>query len=409
MNKTESELKQPAPLPLHPITGEYADFTSAELVVLRDDIRLNGQRVPAIIWRGQTVDGRHRAMVCAELGIPLKTEDITDQCPTAEAMRAYVASLNQHRRSRTTPLTNEEKRARVEAALKADPARSDVAIAEEIGVTQPFVSGIRKDLEAKGVITVITQDKRKSRTGRTGQGARRTTGRRARKPAPSKTQNPSEPQHAPAPAPQQPQTPETPEPQHAAAPAPELPPEQQQAADASHADLAKPEAPSAGAPAAEVPSGQEDQDSEDREDTEWGFEQHKALNEQLDRVGFQRILSSMSLQILSQFARHDFADVLDFSDKTERSIYFTRLLKTVLADPDEQKRQQALKQLREMLSPGRSCRRDPQAWQAGQAAADRIVQPASGRRAAQLSKPDRCGDSERLAARPGDVRARVAQ
>jgi hypothetical protein len=37
-------------------------------------------------------------------------------------MRARVASLNQHRRSRTTPVTNEEKRARIEAALVAPAA-----------------------------------------------------------------------------------------------------------------------------------------------------------------------------------------------------------------------------------------------------------------------------------------------
>ena len=40
-------------------------------------------------------------------------------------MRAYVAALNEHRRSRTKPLTIEEKREKVDAALKADPERSD--------------------------------------------------------------------------------------------------------------------------------------------------------------------------------------------------------------------------------------------------------------------------------------------
>jgi hypothetical protein len=159
--------------PLHEITRNYADFTPAELAALREDIRHYGQRLPVTIWQGQLVEGRHRAMVCAELGLKLITHDISEM--TEEAMRAYVKSLNHHRRSRTAPLTNEEKRARVEAALKTDPAQSDRAIAEQTGVTQPFVSGIRKDLVVKGVITVITPTERRSRTGKTGQGARRIT------------------------------------------------------------------------------------------------------------------------------------------------------------------------------------------------------------------------------------------
>jgi hypothetical protein len=113
-----------------------------------------------VVWKGRVVDGRHRLKICRELGNLLKIEDITESCPTEEMMRARVASLNQHRRSRTTPVSNAEKHARVEAA--------------------------------------------KSRTGRTGEGATRTTGRRARKL----------PQHAPAPAPEPPippQEPQTPE------------------------------------------------------------------------------------------------------------------------------------------------------------------------------------------------------
>jgi len=48
-------------------------------------------------------------------------------------MRAYVKALNQYRRANTKPLTTAEKRARIEEALKADPERSDVVIAKEVG------------------------------------------------------------------------------------------------------------------------------------------------------------------------------------------------------------------------------------------------------------------------------------
>lgn len=40
------------------------------------------------------------------------------------------------------------------AALKADPERSDVAIAKELGSTQPRVGRIRHELEAEGAIDV---------------------------------------------------------------------------------------------------------------------------------------------------------------------------------------------------------------------------------------------------------------
>jgi ParB-like chromosome segregation protein Spo0J len=171
----EVPVDQCASLDCHPICREYDNFTKFEYDRLREDIRTNGLLVPILIWKGKIVDGRHRFKVCREIGNPLKIEDITTACPSEEMMRARVASLNQHRRSRTAPLTNKEKRARVEAVLRADPARSNVAIAEEIGVTAPFVLSIRKALESKGVVTVTSPKERKSRSGTRGQGARRTT------------------------------------------------------------------------------------------------------------------------------------------------------------------------------------------------------------------------------------------
>jgi hypothetical protein len=60
------------------------------------------------------------------------------------------------------PLTNEEKRARVEQEPKLNSARSDPAIAEEVGASQPFVGRVRQRLE-RGGITVITPSDRSRR------------------------------------------------------------------------------------------------------------------------------------------------------------------------------------------------------------------------------------------------------
>ncbi len=167
--------KGPVDYPLHPITDEYDEFTEPEFAALRQSLREHGRLLVAIvIWREQTVDGKHRTKACKEEGIPRRYRDITDLCPTEEEMRAHVRALNEHRRANTKPLTTAEKEARIEAALKADPERSDRAIAEEVGASQPTVGGKRKKLQDEGVIKSITPTNRKSKSGKKGEGQRRT-------------------------------------------------------------------------------------------------------------------------------------------------------------------------------------------------------------------------------------------
>jgi len=155
-------------LPLHAITSDYHDFTGEELVALRKDLRKHGLRIPIVIWKGQIVDGRHRALICEELKIEPRYDDISDM-PENE-MTSYVRSLNHHRRANTVPLTNAEKRVRIETALKDNPARSDVAVAKECGVAQETVRKARKHLEDKGVTKKVTPSERASTSGKKGEG-----------------------------------------------------------------------------------------------------------------------------------------------------------------------------------------------------------------------------------------------
>jgi len=159
------------PYPLHPVCADYADFTGAEADAMRESLRKLGRLVtPIALWRDQIVDGRHREMFCRELGIDLRYDDLTDRCPTEEAMRAHVAALNEHRRARTTPLTIKEKRTKVDAALKADPKRSDRAIDEATGTSDPFVAKRRKKLSKKGANVSTPPAQRRSRKGKSGEG-----------------------------------------------------------------------------------------------------------------------------------------------------------------------------------------------------------------------------------------------
>jgi hypothetical protein len=141
-------------LPLHSITEGYADLTDVEATAMRASLEANGLAVPIVVWHGQVVDGRHRAMFCRELGIEPHYVDISDRCPTEEAMRRHVIALNERRRARTTPLTNREKRDRIAAELKADPGQSDRAIAETVGVHNETVGAVRAKLEQEGGVTV---------------------------------------------------------------------------------------------------------------------------------------------------------------------------------------------------------------------------------------------------------------
>jgi ParB-like chromosome segregation protein Spo0J len=99
------------------------------------------------------IDGHHRLRVCHELGIDPKTERAT-----AEQERLGLV-LNMARRQLPRKLRN----GMVEALLRADPGRSNNAIALEVGVSHPVVGRARKALEQRGQL-----ERCSSRRGRDG-------------------------------------------------------------------------------------------------------------------------------------------------------------------------------------------------------------------------------------------------
>jgi hypothetical protein len=62
-----------------------------------------------------------------------------------------VAALNQRRRSRINPLTQEEERAKAEAAIREHPEWTDRRIAEACGVSDPFVTKVRTEVSSGNV------------------------------------------------------------------------------------------------------------------------------------------------------------------------------------------------------------------------------------------------------------------
>jgi ParB-like chromosome segregation protein Spo0J len=168
--------------PLHPITGEYDDITGDDLDRMRESLRKDGLIVPIVIWRDQIVDGRHRARLCDEIGESVLYNDISEK--TEDEMRAYVRALNEHRRSRTKPLTNAEKRERIETELRANPTLSNRQIAEKVGASHPTVANVRNEGASAGKFT--SPDRTTGKDGMDRPAAETIVRRRYEQPVPEK-------------------------------------------------------------------------------------------------------------------------------------------------------------------------------------------------------------------------------
>lgn len=108
---------------VHSIADIFPRMSAAEYAALRDDIQKNGQREPIWVWKGQIIDGRHRAQACEELGIEPAAREYDGEEST---LVAFVVSLNLHRRH-----LDESQRAMVFARLATLPkgANQHTAIA----------------------------------------------------------------------------------------------------------------------------------------------------------------------------------------------------------------------------------------------------------------------------------------
>ena len=88
-------LGQPIPgmKPFHELVGLFPPLSEEEKKKLRDDIKKNGLLEPITVWDNKIIDGRHRAMVCHELGIEPKYVEYEGDDPVG-----HVLSKNFYRR-----------------------------------------------------------------------------------------------------------------------------------------------------------------------------------------------------------------------------------------------------------------------------------------------------------------------
>jgi hypothetical protein len=83
----------------HPAAELFPMLDEEALTALENDIKLDGQLQPIILWNGMIVDGRNRYAACIRAGIKPKTKDIT--FASEAKCISYIISTNIHRRHLT--------------------------------------------------------------------------------------------------------------------------------------------------------------------------------------------------------------------------------------------------------------------------------------------------------------------
>jgi hypothetical protein len=157
----------PEELEFHPIANAFRLMEGEEFDALVADIKANGLKHGICLYEGKILDGRNRYRALQKLGIDptehlrYPPKDITD----AEA-RAYVISQNVHRRH----LTADQKRDAIAALIKAQPEKSDRALAGELKVGKDTVRRARKKAEATGAVAPVEK-----RTGKDGKARKQAT------------------------------------------------------------------------------------------------------------------------------------------------------------------------------------------------------------------------------------------
>jgi ParB-like chromosome segregation protein Spo0J len=145
-------------LPFHKLATMFPPMSDDEFFGLVKDIEKNGQRQDIDIWNGEIIEGVHRAKACQQLGIEPRYHE--RRFESEEGARAYVISLNIQRRH----LSAEQKREMI--AKLADWSRSDRAIADEFKTNRNTAGRVRKEVEKKSGVTVVTPEKRIGKDGK---------------------------------------------------------------------------------------------------------------------------------------------------------------------------------------------------------------------------------------------------
>ena len=156
-------------IPFHPLADLFPLMEGAEFDALVADIKANGLREKIDLYQGKVVDGRNRYLALQRLGTdpsadPSKYfrkaiyahsvggEIASHEQDNDARVLAYVISKNIHRRH----LTPEQKRNLIGKLIKAEPEKSNNAIAKQAKVDDKTVAKVRHGMEARSEIPNVS-------------------------------------------------------------------------------------------------------------------------------------------------------------------------------------------------------------------------------------------------------------
>lgn len=119
---------------------------------LRADIKAHGIRVPVDAdENGQVLDGHHRSLIAAELGIDCPRRTVAGLTEAEKV--AHAIAVNAHRRH----LTQEQKRALLAESIKSEPEASDREHARRVGADHKTAGAVRSGLEGRGEVPHVAE------------------------------------------------------------------------------------------------------------------------------------------------------------------------------------------------------------------------------------------------------------
>jgi hypothetical protein len=141
-------MSEPTPKPttpeyaFHPLAETFPLISTEELTVLAEDIRKNGLLEKITLLDGKILDGRNRYLAAKQADVTLSHEHFR-YLPKGVDPWDFVVSENIQRRH----LTPSARREVIASLLRADPSKSNRAIAATAKVDDKTVGAVRSDLE----------------------------------------------------------------------------------------------------------------------------------------------------------------------------------------------------------------------------------------------------------------------
>jgi hypothetical protein len=75
----------------HKLNKTVPPLSAEDLCRLRDDLKINGLKVPIVLYEGKVLDGWHRHNICMEFNIPMRFENYSGDCPQLHCFSLNVA------------------------------------------------------------------------------------------------------------------------------------------------------------------------------------------------------------------------------------------------------------------------------------------------------------------------------